>query len=145
MRLLVVTNDYPPKPGGIQQYLGNVLRVLPDEVRVLAPADGPAEDEERVRRSERAFMWPTRATKQWILSEARAFEPDLILFGAPHPLAFLGRALRDELGVPYAVLCHGAEVTLPAAFPVARQLLRDRKSTRLNSSHTDISRMPSSA
>ncbi|VAW04635.1 hypothetical protein MNBD_ACTINO02-1230, partial [hydrothermal vent metagenome] len=29
MRLLVVTNDYPPKPGGIQQYLHNLLRVLP--------------------------------------------------------------------------------------------------------------------
>lgn len=124
MRLLVVTNDYPPKPGGIQQYLGNLLRVLPDEIRVLAPADGPAEDEERVIRSERTFMWPTPATRKWILTEARAYEPDLILFGAPHPLAFLGPALRDELGVPYAVLCHGAEVTIPAAFPVARRLLR---------------------
>ena len=29
--------------------------------------------------------------------------------------------------------------------PVSRPLRADRKSTRLNSSHTDISRMPSSA
>ena len=25
MRLLLVTNDYPPKAGGIQQYLGNLV------------------------------------------------------------------------------------------------------------------------
>ena len=31
------------------------------------------------------------------------------------------------------------------ALKAARNKLRDRKSTRLNSSHTDISRMPSSA
>ncbi len=123
MRLLVVTNDYPPKPGGIQQYLHNLLRVLPDEIRVLGPADNAADDEHRVTRSGRAFMWPTPANKRWILDEARAFQPDLILFGAPHPLASLGPGLRTKLGVPYVVLCHGAEVTIPAAFPVTRQLL----------------------
>ena len=45
MRLLVVTNDYPPKPGGIQQWLGNVVDHFEGEVRVLAPADGPATNE----------------------------------------------------------------------------------------------------
>jgi phosphatidyl-myo-inositol dimannoside synthase len=124
MRLLVVTNDYPPKPGGIQQYLGNLLQVLPAEIRVLGPADGPADDEDRVVRSSRAFMWPTPGTKRWMLAEARAFDPDVVLFGAPHPLAWLGPTMRDELDVPYGVLCHGAEVTIPAAFPIARQLLR---------------------
>ena len=34
---------------------------------------------------------------------------------------------------------------LGVAFFVLRQMQKDRKSTRLNSSHTDISRMPSSA
>ena len=35
--------------------------------------------------------------------------------------------------------------TVPAAAKVVLGLALDRKSTRLNSSHTDISRMPSSA
>ena len=35
--------------------------------------------------------------------------------------------------------------TLMNAGKLDREQLRDRKSTRLNSSHTDISRMPSSA
>ncbi len=37
MRLLVITNDYPPKAGGIQQYLGNLVEAYPHPVRVLAP------------------------------------------------------------------------------------------------------------
>ena len=35
----------------------------------------------------------------------------------------LGARLRAHLGVPFGVLCHGAEVTLPAAFPGTRQVL----------------------
>ncbi|MCH8985660.1 MAG: glycosyltransferase family 4 protein [Acidobacteria bacterium] len=124
MRLLVVTNDYPPKPGGIQQYLVNLLDAMPHDVRVLAPADLLAADEPSVYRFVKAFMWPTRAVKRWIVAQAVEFRPDVILFGAPHPLAWLGPVLREELGVPYAVLSHGAEITVPAAFPIARQLLR---------------------
>ena len=123
MRILLVTNDYPPKPGGIQQYLGSLVPALPAEVRVLAPRDdGPAPGS--VRRHRRRFMWSTREVRRWVEEQVAEFRPDVILFGAPHPLAHMGPALRRATGVPYAVLCHGAEVTLPAAFPVARQLVR---------------------
>jgi len=121
MRLLLITNDYPPKPGGIQQYLGNVIGVYPDEWHVIAPADGAAESDERVSRSHSSFMWPTPQTAAWIQDRAADFAPDVILFGAPHPLPYLGPELRQRLGVPYGVLSHGAEVTLPAAAPGTRQ------------------------
>ena len=39
----------------------------------------------------------------------------------------------------------GLEVRTGYQARTARRSLKDRKSTRLNSSHTDISRMPSSA
>ena len=121
MRLLLVTNDYPPKPGGIQQYLGNVVAAYPDPVHVLAPADERAGPDEQVSRSGSTFMWPTKAVGDWIVEHARAFEPEAILFGAPYPLAFLGPRLRAELGVGYAVLAHGAEVIMPGAAPGLRQ------------------------
>lgn len=122
MRVLLVTNDYPPKPGGIQQYLAGLVATL-GEVRVLAPRDdGPAHGD--VHRGRRRFMWPSRAIRRWIAKHVAEYRPDLILFGAPHPLAFLGPRLRRDTGVPYAVLVHGAEITLPAAFPVTRQLVR---------------------
>lgn len=122
MRVLLVTNDYPPKPGGIQQYLGNVVAAFPGEVRVLAPADQG--DDPGVVRHPRPFMWPTRAVRRWVEAQVAGFRPDVVLFGAPHPLALMGPRLRRDTGVPYAVVCHGAEVFLPAAIPGLRQALR---------------------
>jgi len=122
VRVLLVTNDYPPKPGGIQQYLGNLVAAFRGEVRVLAPADEG--DDPRVVRYPRPFMWPTRSVRRWVAAQAAEFRPDVVLFGAPHPLALMGPALRRATGVPYAVICHGAEVFLPAAVPGLRQALR---------------------
>ena len=121
MRILLVTNDFPPKPGGIQQYLGNLVGALSAEVRVLAPWDRG--EQPGVVRGDRAFMWPTRSVRRWVQAQIGEFHPDVVLFGAPHPLAWMGPRLRRDTGVPYAVLCHGAEVTIPAAFPITRQLL----------------------
>lgn len=129
MRLLLITNDYPPKAGGIQQYLGNLVAAWPDPVHVVAPADPAAEPDERVTRAGTTFMWPTPRLTDWIIETATEFGPDAVLFGAPHPLPVLGPRLRTELGAPYGVLAHGAEVTMPAAAPGTRQavakILRD--------------------
>lgn len=128
MRLLVITNDYPPKPGGIQTYLGNLVDAYPDAVRVLAPADGPAtgtrHGEGIIRRGKRRFMWPTRSVVEWCISEARDFGADAILFGAPHPLSQATPKLKAALNIPVGILCHGAEVTIPAAVPGLRYWLK---------------------
>jgi phosphatidylinositol alpha-1,6-mannosyltransferase len=128
MRLLVITNDYPPKSGGIQTYLGNLVDAYPHPVRVLGPADGPAvgtaKGEAIVRRGKRRFMWPTRRTVDWFIAETREFDADAVFFGAPHPLTMAIRRMKTELGIPVGVLCHGAEVTIPAAVPGLRTWLR---------------------
>ncbi len=125
MRVLLVTNDYQPKPGGIQQYLGGLVRALPAETRVLAPRDDRATaPEPAVRRDRRRFMWPTRRVRTWVRDEIEAFRPDVVLYGAPHPLAHMGPDLRRQTGVPYAVMCYGAEVSVPAAFPGVRSVVR---------------------
>lgn len=124
MRLLLVTNDFPPKPGGIQMYLKNVVDAYPDDIHVVAPFDEDAEsDEHCVTRGRQKFMLPTSETARVIRSAAHRFGPDAILFGAPHPLPLLGRALREDVGVPFGVLSHGAEVTVAGAVPGARQVL----------------------
>lgn len=126
MRLLVVTNDYPPKPGGIQQWLGNLVDHFDGEVRVMAPADGlagTATGESIVRRHRSRFMWPTRSVASWVAAAATDFEADAVLFGAPHPLPSIIPQLRRSFSGPIAVMTHGAETTLPAAFPISRQWL----------------------
>jgi phosphatidylinositol alpha-1,6-mannosyltransferase len=68
-------------------------------------------------------MWPTPAVAGWAVDLARRFRPDAVLIGAPYPLAYLAGRLRDAVGAPVGVLCHGAEVTIPASIPGVRTLL----------------------
>ena len=72
-------------------------------------------------------------------------------FGALHLVPALGSALKG-VGVMSPALWHRYADTSPGSYDDAADFGRvtifgreDRKSTRLNSSHTDISRMPSSA
>ena len=123
MRVLLVTNDFPPKLGGIQQYLGNLVAAFGGEIRVLAPRHDGAPPVAHVVRGERRYMLPTRRVRGWVRSQVDDFAPDIVLYGAPHPLAQMGPGLRAETGVPYAVMTHGAEVTLPAVVPGLRQVL----------------------
>ena len=123
MRVLLVTNDYPPKPGGIQQYLSNLAAHSGASFRVLAPAHPGAPSEPGVVRSADSFMLPTPRTYRRLAGRIREFEPEAVVFGAPHPLAQLGPRITRAFGLPYAVIAHGAEVTLPAAVPLLRQTL----------------------
>jgi len=124
MRVLLVTNDYPPRPGGIQQYLAGLVASLDAEVRVLAPRDPMATDTAGVVRGHRRFLWPTRRTRRWVAGHIAEFSPDVVVFGAPHPLAHLGPGLRASPGVPYGVVCHGAEIVITAAIPLVRSLVK---------------------
>ena len=124
MRLLLVTNDFPPKPGGIQMYLKNLLDAYDGETLVVAPSDERVDAPETgVVRGGRPYMLPDRSTRQLVRDAGKAFKPDAILFGAPHPLPWMGPWLREELGVPFGILSHGAEITIPGSVPGARQAL----------------------
>ncbi len=124
MRLLIVTNDFPPKPGGIQMYLQNLVAAYPDPVHVIAPRDDNAGGhEEGVTRGRRTYMLPSSDVRALVASTMREFKPDAVLYGAPHPLTPLGPELRDEFGVPFGILNHGAEITIPAAIPLASSKL----------------------
>jgi phosphatidylinositol alpha-1,6-mannosyltransferase len=117
MRVLIVTNDYPPAAGGIQRYVADLLQRVPWDVHVLAPrADTPSDP--RVVRYDRALL-PTGAVANWTAAVARDLRPDLMLFAA-FPLGLIAPAVARRTGVPYAIFLHGAEVTIPAAIPVLR-------------------------
>ena len=56
MRLLLVTNDYPPTPGGIQMYLQNFVDAFPGEVLVYGPANDDADPDPMVVRGPSSYM-----------------------------------------------------------------------------------------
>ena len=124
MRALLVTNDYPPKSGGIQQYLTNLVAHSSVEFRVLGPRHPGSPSLPDVIRGRSSYMVPTKDVYRWVSAHIREFDPDLVVFGAPHPLAQMGPRLATSFDIPYVVIAHGAEVTIPAAAPVLRQVLR---------------------
>jgi phosphatidylinositol alpha-1,6-mannosyltransferase len=122
MRVLLVTNDFPPRVGGIQSYLWNIYRGLGVDVRVLAPAfRGDAAFDRasgvEVVRCPRAVAWPTPALERRIKDLSR--DADIVAFGAVLPM----NLLATRVDRPVVVHTHGFEVAW-ARVPVMRHALR---------------------
>lgn len=129
MKVLVVTNDFPPRPGGIQQYVHALVSRLPaGEAVVYAPAWKGAATFDReqgfpVIRHPTALMLPVASVRRRALEIARSEGCDTVWFGAAAPLGLLARPLRAG-GVRRVVgSTHGHE-TGWAMLPGARQVLR---------------------
>ncbi|HLJ08909.1 MAG TPA: glycosyltransferase family 4 protein [Acidimicrobiia bacterium] len=127
MPSLLVTNDFPPKVGGIQSYLWELWRRLPaDEVTVLTtPYPGAAEFDRaqpfRVVRDRNRVLLPTPALAGRIDALALEIGAGVIFLDPALPLGALGPRL---VAAPYVAVLHGAEVTVPGRLPGTRALLR---------------------
>lgn len=127
-KTLLVTNDYPPRVGGIQRTLESLVGELPaDRVAVLCPAwDGAdgfdAKAAYRIFRQPERFLWPTRDVARRVRSAVADFGAEVVLFGATYPLASLGPGLAKG-GTPYLAAAHGFEYWLSIA-PGAHTLMR---------------------
>ena len=126
MKTLVVTNDYPPRPGGIQTYVHELLARQPhDEVVVLASSwkgakEFDAQQPFPVVRAGTKVLLPTPATLRQARQIARDERCDRVWFGAAAPLGLLA----PRLGLARAVgSTYGHEV-LWAGLPGSRQVLR---------------------
>ena len=125
MRHLLVTNDYPPKVGGIQSYLWEIYRRLPQDkvvVYTTPPPDAKAFDESqahKIIRSKQRVLLPTRSIANQIRSVVEAENIDFIMYDPAVPIGIIG----SKIGIPYGVILHGAEVTIPGRIPIARTLI----------------------
>jgi len=128
-RVLLVTNDFPPRPGGIQSFLhGLVSRLPPDDVVVYTSRwrdcqEWDAEQSFRVVREDTSVLLPTPAVRRRAVQLLREHDCDVVWFGAAAPLGLLARPLRDAGARRLVATTHGHEVGW-AAVPVGRQLLR---------------------
>ncbi len=127
-RHLLVTNDYPPKTGGIQVYLHELWRRLePGRAVVLTASSHPdassfdATSEVVVERVASSTLFaPTPRALGAIESAIERHQPDLVLLDPAWPLGLLG----PRLSRPYGVVLHGAEVTIPGRIPFVASSLR---------------------
>jgi phosphatidylinositol alpha-1,6-mannosyltransferase len=128
-RTLVVTNDFPPRQGGIQTFVAALLALRPPESVVVLASDFPgsaAHDAALpypVVRRPTGMLLPTRATARAAADLARRHGCDSAFFGAAAPLGLLAPALRAA-GVSHLVgATHGHE-TGWVALPGSRQVLQ---------------------
>jgi phosphatidylinositol alpha-1,6-mannosyltransferase len=130
MTHLLVTNDFPPKVGGIQAYLWELWRRLdPATFSVLTASSHPDADAFDRQQAARGveirrvgastLFFPTPSVIARIRQTVTETGAGLVLLDPALPLGLAGR----RLGVPYGVVLHGAEAAIPARLPLARQVL----------------------
>ncbi|HEV8565060.1 MAG TPA: glycosyltransferase family 4 protein [Actinomycetota bacterium] len=129
-RTLLVTNDYPPRIGGIQRTLEALVRELPaDRVSVLAPpwegsVEYDAASPHRMIRDAGTFMWPTPRVAARIERSVAETGAEVVMFGDAFPLAQLGPRLAKR-GTRYLVAAHGFDywlATVPGPHAVLRHM-----------------------
>jgi phosphatidylinositol alpha-1,6-mannosyltransferase len=124
---LLVTNDFPPKIGGIQSYLYELWRRLPpaDTTVLTTPHAGAGEWDAaqrfRVERTREPVLLPTPMLARHIDVLAHDVGADVIFLDPALPLGLLGPRLT---AAPWLAVLHGAEVTVPGRLPGSRRALR---------------------
>lgn len=117
-RTLLVTNDFPPRHGGIQSYLHNFAATLPaEDLHVFASsyhgADMASFDAAQpypVHRSPRTMMVPTTDVVRQAADLVRRNGIHTVWFGAAAPLSLMAPALRSAGARRIVASTHGHEV-----------------------------------
>ncbi|WP_353942103.1 glycosyltransferase family 4 protein [Streptomyces sp. HUAS MG91] len=135
-KTLLVTNDFPPRPGGIQAFLHNMaLRLDPERLVVYAStwkhgregaeatAAFDAEQPFTVVRDRTTMLLPTPRVTRRAVGLLKEHGCTSVWFGAAAPLGLMGSALRKAGARRLVATTHGHEAGW-AQLPASRQLLR---------------------
>ncbi|MFI6206530.1 glycosyltransferase family 4 protein [Streptomyces sp. NPDC051041] len=135
-KTLIVTNDFPPRPGGIQAFLHNMaLRLDPERLVVYAStwkrgregaeatAAFDAEQPFTVVRDTTTMLLPTPGATRRAVGLLREHGCTSVWFGAAAPLGLMAPALRAAGAERIVATTHGHEAGW-AQLPAARGLLR---------------------
>jgi phosphatidylinositol alpha-1,6-mannosyltransferase len=131
-RVLLVSNDFPPRRGGIQSYLQNLVDHLvaagTHTLTVYAPNWKGADDFDRdaayeVVRHPGTLMLPVPSVAGRMRKLIEHHDADTVWFGAAAPLALMAPAARDAGAGRVIASTHGHEVGW-SMLPLARTALR---------------------
>jgi phosphatidyl-myo-inositol dimannoside synthase len=124
---LIITNDFPPRIGGIESFVSDICELLDFDVVVYAsgPPGAARSDDERQYPVIRdgSLLLPTRRLADRTADVLRRYGATRVIFGAAAPLGLLAPRLRRAGARRILALTHGHE-TWWAALPGARRLLR---------------------
>ncbi|HET7668078.1 MAG TPA: glycosyltransferase family 4 protein [Mycobacterium sp.] len=128
-RVLVVTNDFPTRRGGIETFVLSLCERMPADDVVVYTASMPGDLEYDAKlpfpvyRDPSSMLLPTPAVGRRAVEVMKRHGCDRVMFGASAPLGLLAPRLRRAGAKRIIALTHGHEVWW-AKVPVTRQLLR---------------------
>jgi phosphatidyl-myo-inositol dimannoside synthase len=128
-RVLVVTNDFPPRRGGIESFVLALCERMPasEVVVYTASMSGDAAYDATlpfpVYRDPSRMLLPSPAATRRAVEVLRRHGCDRVVFGASAPLGLMAPTLRAAGARRLVALTHGHEVWWATA-PGTRQLLR---------------------
>jgi phosphatidylinositol alpha-1,6-mannosyltransferase len=126
----VVTNDFPPRRGGIENYVKAWCDAMPPDAVIVYTARMAGSDvvdattAYPVVRDRSRILLPTRRVARRVEALARQRGCERVVFGASAPLGLLASGLRRRAGIEHVTaMTHGHEVWW-ARLPVTRFALR---------------------
>jgi phosphatidylinositol alpha-1,6-mannosyltransferase len=128
-RTLFVTNDFPPRRGGIETFVRQLCDAMPPDQVVVHTASMPGDAAYDGRlpfpvvRDPAGTLLPTPAVARRVAGTLESHGCDRVVFGAAAPLGLLAPSLRAAGAVHLTAVTHGHEVWW-AALPGTRHLLR---------------------
>ncbi|MFI6728886.1 glycosyltransferase family 4 protein [Streptomyces sp. R-74717] len=126
---LVITNDFPPRQGGIETFVHAMATRIPDDDVVVYTSREPGDTAYDaalpfpVVRDSSGMLLPTGRVTRRAVEIARAHGCDRVWFGAAAPLALMAPALRRSGIQRMVATTHGHEIWW-ARTPGPRQMMR---------------------
>jgi phosphatidylinositol alpha-1,6-mannosyltransferase len=129
MNILLITNDWKPKKGGISTYLSNLSENSKNNFFIYGPKWISGEN---TFKSTENFLWnPIKVFSdvQKIINENKF---DIILHGSSNPNFLFVNKLNTldipnspkNVKIPQFMICHGAEFNVLNYFPIIRTILK---------------------
>ena len=129
MRILLITNDWLPKKGGITTYLSSLVDSVEHKFTIYAPSWAKGAN---LINSSASFFLNGKDTVKEITDIVYNEKIDIILHGSSNPQFLLVNKLDQILNtenpksikIPQFMICHGAEFNILNYIPVVRTLLK---------------------
>jgi phosphatidylinositol alpha-1,6-mannosyltransferase len=129
--VLLVTLEYPPRKGGVAEYLRGLHDHLPDGMMSVMIHDLPA-------RPFLPFAWLPLLLR--VLAEARRSRPDALIVSHVLPVGTIAWIVKLLRGIPYVVIVHGMDLKTAALNVrkkmMARLVLKNARHVVANSAYT---------
>lgn len=140
---LLVTNDFPPRAGGIQTFLEGFVGQLDPERLIVYASTPPDTPEISGAQAARAYdsaqpytvhsypgttMLPTPSVTRQMQDLIRRYKVDNVWFGAAAPLGIMANAARAAGATRVIATTHGHEIgwsMLPGSRQILRKIFRD--------------------